>query len=120
MFGLQPGDPAYAGLEHIIVSKSLSFESNHEVKLINNGELSFLQQLKMKKGKDIWLCGGGHLAGFMLKHNLIDELVLKINPIILGEGISLFEEVGRSSTWHPAGSKTYSNGVVLHRYKLMN
>ena len=118
-FGLQPGEPAYASLEHIIVSKSLSFESTQQVKLINSDEHSFLRQLKAGEGKDIWLCGGGHLAGFMLNHNLIDEVLLKINPVVLREGIKLFEGVSRSSVWHPSESKTYSNGVVLQRYRLM-
>ncbi|MFK7803594.1 MAG: dihydrofolate reductase family protein [Anaerolineae bacterium] len=117
-FGLKAGEPAYPGLKHIIVSKSLTFESNGSVNLVSADELATLQQLKQQAGKDIWLCGGGHLAGFMLKNNLIDELVLKINPIILGEGIKLFEGVGRSSVWQSAGSKSYSNGVVLQKYAL--
>lgn len=41
--------------------------------------------LKQQPGQDIWLCGGADLAGQLI--DLIDEIQLKINPVLLGRGI---------------------------------
>ena len=92
-FGLKPGDPAYQGLKHYIVSNSLQFESNDDVMLISSGVTQFFRELKNEEGKNIWLCGGGQLAGYLLNNGLVDELILKVNPIILGDGIRLFEQL---------------------------
>ncbi|HAS43326.1 MAG TPA: deaminase [Microscillaceae bacterium] len=119
-FGIQPGQPAYAGLQHLIVSRSLNFESNEEVKLIKSDIAPYLQQLKTKPGKDIWLCGGGKLAGHLLNHQLIDELWLKINPMILGAGITLFEGIKKSLvlSTQECWQKKYKNGVLLQKWQL--
>lgn len=116
-FGLQPGQPAYKGLKHIIVSKSLKFENTKEVELISSNEIEYIQKLKEQSGKDIWLCGGGHLAGFLLKNGLIDDITLKVNPIILGDGIKLFEGFTQLLEWEYFDSHTYNNGVVLQSYR---
>jgi len=119
-FGIQPGQPAYAGLKHIVASQSLNFESNDEVQLIKTDIGPYLQQLKTKPGKNIWLCGGGKLAGHLLNHQLIDELWLKINPIILGAGIALFEGTHKALVL-PAQQclqQNYSNGVLLQKWRL--
>lgn len=69
--------------------------------------------LKTEPGKDIWLCGGGSLAGQLLDQ--IDELQLKINPVTLGTGVPLFAG-SASHIWIPAGIKTLPGGVVLASY----
>ena len=47
----------------------------------------------MKEDGKLWLCGGGKLAGSLIEHQLIDQLVLKINPVMIGTGIPLFGNV---------------------------
>jgi len=48
----------------------------------------------------------------------IDELILKVNPILLGAGISLFSGLVRETALELYNSKIYSNGFALLTYRL--
>ena len=52
---------------------------------------SFVKKLKETEGKGIWICGGASLAGRLLNADLVDCLDLTILPVLLGNGISLFQ-----------------------------
>ena len=49
-----------------------------------------MEELRNKKGKNIWLIGGGDLTREFSKEDLMDELYLAIVPVLVGEGIPLF------------------------------
>lgn len=116
-YGLKPGQPAYAGLKHIVLSSSLDFPSNDHVELVPEHAVDRVRRLKEEPGRPIWLCGGGKLAGSLLKAGLIDEIKVKVNPITLGKGISLFEGVSMLNHWMLVDSHAYDNGVVLLHYR---
>lgn len=89
-YGLQPGQPAYAHMQHYIFSKNLIFKNPHpKVKVcsLNKKEILYLKE---QKGSPIYLCGGGQFAGWLLENELIDILKIKLNPLILGGGTPLF------------------------------
>ncbi|MEY9868595.1 dihydrofolate reductase [Peribacillus sp. B2I2] len=46
---------------------------------------------KLKGGSRIWLVGGAELVSDFMKKSLVDEVILSIIPIILGNGIRLFQ-----------------------------
>lgn len=121
-YGMKPGDPAYADfnpdMKNYVFSRSAQFESNDRVQLVREDEIEFIEYLKMETGKDIWLCGGGALAGSLLEHELIDELWLKLNPIALGSGIPLFGGSQKKFASTLLSSKTYESGVLLLKYKI--
>lgn len=79
-FGLKPGEPSPYNMKHYIFSNSMQFESNDEVELIKNNAADFVQNLKMEGTGKLWLCGGGELAGSLIKHKLIDQLILSFIP----------------------------------------
>jgi dihydrofolate reductase len=118
-FGAKPGEPGYKGLKHYIFSNSMHFESNDEVELVKGDALGFIENLKQQGFGKIWLCGGGELAGSLLKNKLIDKLVLKVNPIIVGEGIPLFGSVKTDLKLELVDMKQYSNGVIKPTYNII-
>lgn len=79
--------------------------------------VAVVRSLKAEAGDaGIWLCGGGTLAARL--RDEIDQMVLKVNPVILGEGIPLFARTGYSPTpFTHVASTAYGSGVVVNRYR---
>jgi dihydrofolate reductase len=116
-FGLVAGQPAYANMQHYIFSKSIEFENKAEsVHIVNENWLGNLQELKAENGSPIYLCGGGEFAGFLFENGLIDQVKLKLNPIILGDGVPLFGNSKRQASLELLDSKCYKSGVQLLTY----
>jgi dihydrofolate reductase len=121
-FGVQPGQPSpiYDHMKHYIFSKTLRFDTkpDERVEVIDKNEIEFVKQLKSAEGKDIYLCGGGTFAGFLFENELIDELIIKLNPVIFGSGIGLFGKSTKAANLSLVNSKEYKSGVLLLTYKL--
>jgi dihydrofolate reductase len=115
---LKPGEQGYKGLKHYIFSRSLDFPSNDGVELIHTDTISFIAKLKEQNTKPIWLCGGGELAGSLLKNKLIDKLILKINPILINDGIPMFGNVKENIGLHLIDFKKYDSGVLKPTYSI--
>jgi dihydrofolate reductase len=119
-FGLQPGQPAYPHMRHYIFSKTLKFDhaTDPKVEIVDKDELEVIKRLKEENGTDIYLCGGGAFAGFLAEHDQIDELRIKLYPIILGKGIRLFGNSTRQMDLSLVGSKVYQTGAMLITYQV--
>ncbi len=70
-------------------------KADKNVEIISEDAAKFVKKLKSKKGKGIVIFGGGELAKSLFEADLIDEVVLKIHPVLLGSGIPLFHEMKR-------------------------
>lgn len=67
-------------------------------------------------GGPVYLAGGGRLARSLLEAGLIDELVVKLNPVLLGSGIALAPGLSTSVPLVLRSTKTHDSGVVVLRY----
>lgn len=115
-FGLKSGEPGYRGLKHYIFSGSFDFPSNSEVELVRTDAVAYIAKLKTLNTKPLWLCGGGQLAGSLLKNRLIDKLVLKVNPILIYDGIPLFGNAKEKISMQMLDFKKYDSGVLRTTY----
>ncbi len=104
----------YAHLEQHVVSSTLRPEDYPEVTVVGGDPLGHVRALKARPGGNIWLCGGGKLAAQLAP--AIDRLVLKLNPVVAGDGIPLFEGAFRPSAWKLTAQRTFDLGVVLLTY----
>jgi len=120
-YGLVPGARAYPHMEHYIFSSSLRFADDAEVAVhvLAEDPLATVRRLKDEAEADIYLCGGGALAGALLEGGLIDQLVLKRNPLLFGRGVPLFGASRRDIKLALVDSQRYDSGVVLQRYDLV-
>ena len=112
-FGLVPGQPAYPHMEHYIFSETLELENMAESVHIEKISIDRIQEIRDSSSTDVYLCGGGQFAGWLLENGLIDELKLKLNPIILGEGVRIFGESKKAVAGKLEESNTYENGLQI-------
>ncbi len=118
-FGLKPGQPAYAHMEHFIFSDTLTFDQPHEkVHVVKRGNLDQIRQLKETDGTDIYLCGGGDFAGWLLDHEMIDVLKIKLNPLVLGDGVTLFGQSKKSHQLDLILGESYTEGLYILTYAI--
>ncbi len=118
-YGLEPGQPPYPHMQHYIFSNSLTLENIHPKVHIRPPDLDFIKNLKKEKGTDIYLCGGGLFAGWLLDQELIDILKIKLNPLIMGEGIRLFGDSKKKYKTKLLHQKTYDHQLSILEYKLL-
>ncbi|MBU3064954.1 dihydrofolate reductase family protein [Nocardia sp. NEAU-G5] len=77
-------DSPYNHLKQYIFSSTLAPVDNPQVEIVDTDPVHLVRQLKNEPGLDIWLCGGGNLAGQLIGE--IDRMVLKSYPVLWGEG----------------------------------
>ncbi|SDQ76819.1 dihydrofolate reductase family protein [Thermostaphylospora chromogena] len=105
----------YDHLKQYVVSTTLPEIDHPRVTVVRTDPLELVRKLKKEEGKDIWLCGGGKLAGALLPE--IDELVIKSYPVIVGEGVSAFTGEFRPTLFTPTRrSEQFSNGAIVTWY----
>jgi len=75
-----------------------------------------VERIRRKKGKHLWLLGGGALVKAFLDDRLIDEMMVAIHPIVLGRGIPLFPPGTRRTGLRLTDSRAYDSGLVMLRY----
>jgi dihydrofolate reductase len=74
-------------------------------------------QLKQQNGKNIYCDGGAEVINELLKHDLVDELIISIIPILLGEGTRLFQDGRPEQMLQLVGVKTFETGLTQLHYK---
>lgn len=116
-FGLKPGEPAYPHMQHYIFSETLRFDSASDS--VHVVELSKPKILEIRNSSttDVYLCGGGEFAGWLLDHDQIDELWIKLNPILIGDGTTLFGSSKKQTNWVLFDSKTFDEGLQINKYR---
>ena len=121
-YGLVKGQPAYADfpdLKNYIFSKSIDVESSERVEVVRENGIDFIRSLKKQEGKALWLCGGGQLAGSLLEAEVIDRLILKVNPVVFGTGIPLFGSSRKSIKLELYDTKVFKVGAVFLYYHIV-
>ena len=117
-YGLKPGQPAYPHMKHYIFSESMELEDCHPNVKVVPRDIQTVKNLKEEEGTDIYLCGGGIFAGWLLDHKMIDILKIKMNPFIQGEGIPLFGTSQNQVHCKMLNSVSYQDGLLINEYQV--
>jgi dihydrofolate reductase len=108
----------YSHLRQYLFSRSIKVSPDPHVELVTDNAIELVTNLKAESGKGIWLCGGANLATTLFSNRLIDRLILKVNPFLMGAGIPLFAGAIEQTTLELIDRKVYNNGVLLLDYKV--
>jgi len=79
---------------------------------------AFAERLRNQAGKNIWMMGGGEIIGSFLDENAIDEFIVSVVPIFIGEGIPLIAPKHREVPLQLLGSQQFPDGVVQLHYRV--
>lgn len=114
------GDKRFAQLAdrtpHIVFSTS-GFKPDWKNTTVETDIPKTIQRLKREEGRNIMVWGGVTLATFMMKHKLIDEFRLTINPHVLGAGRLLFSDIHDRKQLTLIEGKPLASGCVILKYK---
>jgi dihydrofolate reductase len=93
---------------------STTLEKADDVEVFAGDPLELVRTLKKEDGLDIYLAGGGKLAGTLLPE--IDRLIVKSYPVVAGEGIPAFTGRFEPTGFTPTDHKAFSNGATVTWY----
>jgi dihydrofolate reductase len=104
----------YAHLRQYVVSSTLEPDVDPAVTVVASDPLGLVRELKCEAvDQDIWLCGGGRLAGTLLPE--IDELLIKTYPVIAGSGIPMIDGAFDPTVFDVAERTAFPSGTTLTR-----
>jgi dihydrofolate reductase len=85
--------------------------------LLHGDVAEAVAQLKRDLSGDLTVMGSGDLLQTLMRHDLIDEYLLSITPVVFGTGRRLFAEGTPPASFRLVDSTTTSTGVILASYQ---
>ncbi|MGW4245238.1 dihydrofolate reductase family protein [Nocardia sp. NPDC004722] len=98
-------------LKQYVFSRTLAPVASPQVEIVSGGAAELVRGLKKEAGLDIWLCGGGDLAGQLLGE--IDQLVIKSYPVLAGAGVPMIAGDFSPSLFTVTRRREFANGTQV-------
>src|SRR5690606_21303949 len=76
-----------------------------------------VERLKSEKGKNIYCDGGAEIVNELLRSDLIDEFIISVVPILVGNGTRLFKDGRPEQQLEFVNSETFDTGLTQLHYK---
>jgi dihydrofolate reductase len=103
-------------LTYYVFSRKPPKKAPAAMHFVNEPVKKFARRLRAAPGKIIWMMGGAELIASFLDAGEIDEFLLHMMPVLIGEGIPLIAPRHRDISLELLGSKRYPGGVIEMRY----
>jgi dihydrofolate reductase len=104
-------------ISKIVFSRSLNQVNWQNTRLVKDDAVAAVRQLKAQSARDWFIFGSASLASSLIPHGLIDEYRIMVNPVILGAGRPLFQNIQAPIELKLINSRIFGNGNVLLYYK---
>ncbi|MFC1622035.1 dihydrofolate reductase family protein [Patescibacteria group bacterium] len=106
------------GPVNIVLTRNKNLHNETETEIISDRSPKEIMALAKEKGwENLLLIGGEDINGQFLEENLIDEMVLSVHPLIIGEGLTLFSK-DVSADLERLGTTELEDGLIQVRYKV--
>ena len=90
-----------------------------DVRIANEGVADLHEEMVAAAGeRDLWVVGGGKVASQFADEGLLDELLVTVVPVVLGEGKPLFDRRLPGGPMQLSGTRVFDSGMVELRYEL--
>jgi dihydrofolate reductase len=103
-------------ISKIVFSKTLDKAEWINTKLIKENVVDEILKLKQLPGKDIAVFGSSDLSLILLQHGLIDEIRVLINPVVIGNGKTIFTGINEKLKLKLLKTKSFESGNVMIYY----
>ena len=100
-------------------SSTLAGQTDPNVTFVTEPVVDWLQREKQTDRGTIWLMGGAKLVDECLQAGRVDEIILSIHPILLGNGIPLFRGKQPETRLELVSQRAYHTGLVRLVYRRM-
>jgi dihydrofolate reductase len=107
----------YNKVEKIILSKSMRGQIIPKATVISDNALARITEIKQQQGKNIVMFGSPGTAHLFIRHDLIDDYWLFIDPLFLGKGIPLFDGTQPELKLSLVKGEVFKSGVVCMHYE---
>ena len=114
------GDPVSHGINVLpkyVPSTTLKDPTWQNTHVIDGDVEAAVRELKAKPGRELQVHGSGALLRWLLEHDLVDELNLRIYPVLVGDGMRLFAEHGQTHRLRLIDSLTTASGVTIQTFR---
>lgn len=113
----EEGAEKFVHTPKVVFTKTLT-TSEWDNTVLAKGDLSEeINILKNSEGRDLIVYGGSKFVSSLIKENLIDELHLFINPVVLGNGLAIFQSVNTKQNYKLVDVHKFNCGIVVLCYK---
>jgi dihydrofolate reductase len=113
----EEGADKFNSTKKVVFTKTLD-KSEWDNTVLAKGDLvEEIAKLKKQGGKDIIAYGGATFVSALIKHGLIDEFHLFINPTAIGNGMSIFKELDSKQNLTLVKSSSFDCGIVVLNYE---
>ena len=109
--------PGFPKMKEYVFSNSMQ-TAKEDVILVRGDTKKEVEKIKKQKGRDIWLFGGAELISSLMNLHLIDEIILAVHPVVLGDGKQLFRDINERTWLTLTSHKIYPNGLVFLAYSI--
>jgi len=111
------GEAAFAGITTIVFSRTMKQQDHPEVTIVSELNLDWVQALRTRSGKDIWIMGGGGLFRSFLDSGHVDTVEVAVIPVLLGGGVPLLPPPYDPAKLRLLSHKVYRSGRVSLAYE---
>jgi dihydrofolate reductase len=113
------GDPVSHGINVLpkYVPSTTLKDPGWNTHVIDGDVEAAVRELKAQPGRELQVHGSGELLRWLLERDLVDELNLRICPVVVGDGLRLFPEHGQTHALTLVESRATPSGVMLQTYR---
>jgi len=116
-FAVAHGMTSYEGMKNYVFSRMRDSDDVGDVEYRSGDVADLVDELREKEGKHIWLIGGASLAAQFFDVSLVDEIIATVQPMVLGSGIRLLDEIPTRTPVRLISSQVYPSGLVQLTYR---